>query len=190
MNVPLEITYRDVRKTDQIENEIRERSSKLEKLCPQLSSCRVALERPQQRLESGRNFQVRLDLTLPPGKEIVVKEKAGYGDIHDQLSVVVNKAFNVAEKRLKKMAEKMSGRVKRHPQQEVAATVARLFPDEAYGFIRTVDGQRDIYFHKNSVLHDEFDRLRPGIGVRFVEVMGEQGPQASTVEVVDIPKRT
>ena len=43
---------------------------------------------------------------------------------------------------------------------------------------------REIYFHRNSVLHEAFDRLRVGAEVAFVEEEGDQGPQASTVKLV------
>ena len=62
------------------------------------------------------------------------------------------------------------------------ARIARLFPDEGYGFIETADG-REVYFHKNSVVGERFERLEVGKEVRFVEEHGENGPQASTVHV-------
>ena len=36
-------------------------------------------------------------------------------------------------------------------------------------------------------LNDDFDRLEPGTGVRYVEEAGAKGPQASTVQIVDKP---
>jgi hypothetical protein len=41
-----------------------------------------------------------------------------------------------------------------------------------------------VYFHRNSLLNEEFHRLRVGAGVRFVEGIGEKGPQATTVQVL------
>jgi cold shock CspA family protein len=64
--------------------------------------------------------------------------------------------------------------------------VYKLFPEEGYGFLKTPDG-REIYFHRNSVLNNEYDRLEIGTGVRFVAEVGEKGLQASTVLVVDKP---
>ena len=49
-----------------------------------------------------------------------------------------------------------------------------------------VDG-RDVYFPEHSVLHGDFERLAVGTEVRFVEREGEQGPQASSVQVVSKP---
>ena len=44
---------------------------------------------------------------------------------------------------------------------------------------------RHRYFHRNSVLHGGFERLRIGSKVRFIEEPGEKGPQASTVTLLD-----
>jgi cold shock CspA family protein len=33
-----------------------------------------------------------------------------------------------------------------------------------------------------------FETLKVGMGVRFVEVQGEKGPQATTLQIVDIKK--
>ena len=41
-----------------------------------------------------------------------------------------------------------------------------------------------MYFHKNSVVDTAFDKLDIGTEVRFVEEMGELGPQASTVHPI------
>ena len=61
--------------------------------------------------------------------------------------------------------------------------VLRVFPYEGYGFIDMSDG-REVYFHRNSVVDGDFDRLAAGMEVRFSEEAGEQGPQASTVSLV------
>jgi cold shock CspA family protein len=47
-------------------------------------------------------------------------------------------------------------------------------------FIETADGC-EVYFHCNSVLDDAFEHLTVGSEVRFVEEMGEKGPQATSV---------
>jgi cold shock CspA family protein len=65
--------------------------------------------------------------------------------------------------------------------------VEKLFPEEGYGFIRTIGDDQQIYFHRNSVLHDDFDRLGVGTEVRFAAEQGEEGPQASSVQMVGKP---
>jgi cold shock CspA family protein len=56
----------------------------------------------------------------------------------------------------------------------------RLFAD--YGFAEAPDGQ-EVYFHKNSVADNAFDKLEVGSEVRLViaENEGVEGAQASTV---------
>ncbi|MEE9542924.1 MAG: cold shock domain-containing protein [Thermodesulfobacteriota bacterium] len=61
--------------------------------------------------------------------------------------------------------------------------ISELFTDEGYGTIESSDGM-EIYFHRNSVLNADFDKLEIGTEVRFVEEAGEKGPQASTVKVI------
>ena len=58
--------------------------------------------------------------------------------------------------------------------------VVRLDVAGEFGFIDAGDGH-EVYFHRNSVLGDEFDRLEVGNEVTFSEEAGEKGPQASTV---------
>ncbi len=62
------------------------------------------------------------------------------------------------------------------------ARVSRLFPEEGYGYLPPDGGE--IYFHKNSVLNDEFEKLVVGTEVSFVEEAGDKGPQASTVRIL------
>ena len=59
--------------------------------------------------------------------------------------------------------------------------VARLFSEAGYGFLTADDGH-EVYFHRNSVLADEFDLLETGDEVKFTEEPGEKGPQASSLE--------
>jgi cold shock CspA family protein len=67
------------------------------------------------------------------------------------------------------------------------AVIHRLFPEEGYGFLRTVDAQKDVYFHRDSVLHNHFDQLEISVGVRYAAEAGEKGLQATTVQIVDTP---
>jgi cold shock CspA family protein len=189
MRVPLGITFRGVEKSEGIESLIREKASKLDKLTDSLISCQVAVEKPQKHQRTGNPFRVRINLRVPPGNEIVVKRESSGGDLHDGLTKVIREAFDAAHRNLQDFLEKRRGEVKAHPQQEAMAFVSKVFREEGYGFILSVDG-REFYFHKNSVLNDGFDRLRIGTGVRFVETAGEEGPQASTVQIVDKPGST
>ncbi len=79
----------------------------------------------------------------------------------------------------------LRGAVKTH--EAAALGRVRLEPELDYGFLETPDN-REIYFHRNSVLGPGFDKLEIGAEVRFVEEEGEQGPQASTVIMTKMAK--
>jgi cold shock CspA family protein/ribosome-associated translation inhibitor RaiA len=186
MRLPLEISFRNIRKSEAVEALIREKADDLKKLHENIISCRVAVEAPQQHQRSGRAYRVRVTLTVPPGHELVVSRDPSGGELHDELTSVIRDAFEATRRQLQKLAEKQRGKVKIHPEPEVMGMVVRLFREQGYGFLRALDG-REMYFHRNAVLHDDFDRLEVGTGVRFDEGLGEEGPQASTVQIVDKP---
>jgi cold shock CspA family protein len=187
MEVPLEISYRGVNKSDFIDEIIRKQVTKLEKMCTYMVSCRVVIERRQKFQKVGNPFRVRIDVRVPPGHQLVATRDSTEGDLHDKLPTTIRSSFDAMRRQLQELMEKQRGGVKIHPlEQESTALVTKLFPEEDYGFLRTLDG-RELYFHRNSVLHNDFDRLEIGTGVRFVEELGEEGLQASTVQIVDKP---
>jgi cold shock CspA family protein/ribosome-associated translation inhibitor RaiA len=184
MQVPLNMTFRNVSKNTATENLIRTQAAKLERVCDHIISCRIAVEKPQEHQKSGNSFRVRIDVTVPPEHELIVTREAGEGDLHEQLPTVIRDAFSAMRRRLKKLVEKQHGDVKSHPAQEVGGFVIRLFREQGYGFVKSMDGQ-EVYFHKNSLPNGEFERLDVGTGVQWHEEQGNNGPQASTLRIID-----
>src|SRR5262249_22682507 len=140
--------------------------------------CRVAIERPQRFQRNGNVYRVRLFVTAGTRRPIVVSREPRDSDMHDDLRTIVLGAVKAARRQLQGMTEQQRGDEK--SLQEPRALVMRLFPDADHGFLKSLDG-REIYFHRNSVLHGDFERLAIGTEVRFEESEGNQGPQASSV---------
>lgn len=189
MKIPPEITYRNVEKTNAIDTLIHEKIDKLEHVCNYINSCHIAIEKTHDRPRSGSPYRVRIDITVPPGHEIVAECNPGESNQYDPLDAVIRDAFNAARQQLVKLSDRQleSHRVQNQESaQDTTALVTKLFRDKGYGFLKTLDG-REVYFHRNSVLHDNFERLEIGTGVHFSLEMGEEGPQASTVKIVDKP---
>jgi ribosomal subunit interface protein len=188
MKVPPEITYRDVDKTAAIDTLIHEKIAKLERLCDYISSCHIAIEKAHDRPKSGSPYRVRIDLTLPPSHELVADSNPAESNQYVELDTVVRDAFSKIERQLKEQTrqQRESEKTKSGSATDTTALVVRLFQADGYGFLKSLDGE-EIYFHRNSVLHDDFDRLEVGTGVRFEAEEGEQGPQATTVQIVDKP---
>jgi cold shock CspA family protein len=57
-------------------------------------------------------------------------------------------------------------------------------PEKDFGYVITKEGGL-LYFHRNSVLSGEFDKLRRGDEVTYVEDMGDTGPTASKVRILE-----
>ncbi|HHP7243160.1 MAG TPA: HPF/RaiA family ribosome-associated protein [Elainellaceae cyanobacterium] len=186
MNVPLEISYRHVDKTEALESLIREKVDKLEDVCDHISSCRIAIEKPHEHPSSGTPYRVRIDLRVPPGHELAVDKSPDQGTQYEPLETLIREAFDAARRQLIELNERQHSEVKHHEDQSMGAIVTTLFPEDNYGFIKTLDG-REVYFHRNSVLNNDFDRLEIGTGVRMFVTEGEKGPQASTVQIVNKP---
>lgn len=188
MQVPVEISFKNVPKKEGYKTLIDEEVYKLETMCEKITSCHVALEQPQAHIKSGNPFRVRVDLLVPRGHEIVVTREPGEGNMHDPLSVVIRDAFHAVRQQLQKVIDKNKRKVKVHPNKvEEVGKVVKVFEDKGFGFISSKDGD-EIYFHKNSVLHNKFAKIKIGSEVRFVEEMGDKGPQASTVQLLTSPR--
>jgi cold shock CspA family protein/ribosome-associated translation inhibitor RaiA len=179
MQLPVEISYRGVEKSEDIDTLIRDKASRLDRFCDHIIRCDVAVERPNHAQQSGNPFRVRVDVTIPPGHELVADEKQIEHEMHEPLTKIINDAFKNMERQVKDLVERQRREVKTHA--EPRALVTKLFAD--YGFI-TEGGGVDIYFHRNSVLGTEFESLKVGTEVRFDLSHGEMGPQASSVHVV------
>ena len=178
MQIPLEISTRDITLTSPIEAELRKRVDKLERHYNRITSCRIALERPTgNHHQEGGPFRVRVDVTVP-GSELVADKQA------DEIFAAVRDAFDAAERQVEAFVERRRGYVK-SPVLPPEGKVVRLFSDEGFGFLTAPDG-REVYFHRNAVLDPPgFDRLTVGSRVRFAEEQGFEGPQASTVSLVE-----
>jgi cold shock CspA family protein/ribosome-associated translation inhibitor RaiA len=161
---------------------IREKALELEQFYPRLIGIDVTVERPgrHHRQGKGAHYRIRIEASVP-GELLVVSRDPEPHQANEDPYLAVQEAFHTMRRQLQDYGRRQRGEVK--PTEGAShGWVRRLFP-EGYGFIEAADG-REIFFHRNSVLNDGFDRLEPGDEVRFAEELGEEGPQASTVEQV------
>ncbi len=179
MQIPLQITFRDMKQSDAIEKAVREKAEKLNQFA-QIMSCRVVIEMINKH-HKNTLYQISIDMTVP-GKEIVVSRDHGIDHSHEDVYVAIRDAFDAARRQLQDFHRISHQKVKAHDVPP-HGRVSELNADEGYGRIETADG-RSVYFHRNSVLNDEFSRLDVGSEVRFSEEQGDEGPQASSVQKV------
>ena len=178
MKLPLQIAFRNMSPSGALEQDIREQAGKLDSFFDRIMACRVMVEAQHRHHHQGNIYHVRIDLTVP-GDELVVSRDPGKDHAHEDVYVAVRDAFDAARRQLEDFARRHRSEVKAH-ETPAHGRISQLNPEEAYGLIVASDG-REIYFHRNSVVNADFDRLETGEPVRFTEEMGEKGPQASSV---------
>lgn len=180
MQTPLEVEFRNFESSPALEEEIRQRAEKLEQFARTIISCRVVVERPHNRRQTGDTFQAMIDISVP-GKEIAVSRDPGRADVHEDPFVAVRDAFDVAERRLQDYERVRRRDVKSHDPPR-RGQIVELHTNGGFGRIESSEG-REVYFHRNAVSGAEFEKLDIGNEVFFDEEPGEEGPQATFVKV-------
>jgi ribosome-associated translation inhibitor RaiA/cold shock CspA family protein len=187
MQIPLEIAFHNVDKSEWAEAAIREHVARLERIYDRLTVCRVRVDRRNRNATRTIPPVVRIEIGIPGRKDIVVAHEPDHllqkfqtPDLHN----AINEAFRIAERRLSEFKDQ-----RRHPTehrheaaQEFHGQIAELTPGEDFGYLLTKEGGL-LYFHRNSLLSGDFDALKRGDDVTYVETMGDTGPTASKVRV-------
>lgn len=198
VQLPVQVTIRGVPSPELVEPEIRERAARLDRYYESIMSCRVLVERVHRHHQDGSQFHVRIDLGVPGGEIVVNRDSSLHATEQDvdqtrerkqdelhpvnkHVRVAIRDAFDTARRRLQDYARRQRADTKLH-ETPLHGRVVRLLGD-GYGFIGTPD-EREIYFHRHSVIGDKFEDLHVGSEVAFAEEPGEQGPQASSVRVL------
>ena len=181
MQIPLQITFHNVQRSEAIEAKIRSRAETLQKFCDSIIGCRVAVEAPHHHHAAGSHFLVRVEVTVP-GKKLVADREPDAHHAYTDVYVAIRDAFDTMRRQLEDYGRRRRGQVKAHEAPH-HGRVIELYPEDDYGRIETPEG-RLVYFHCDSVVGGDFDALEVRAEVRFDEEMGERGPQATTVHVI------
>lgn len=184
MKLPVEVTFRNMESSDALEANIREKVEKLEQFFDGIMACRVMVESRHRNQNKGNLFHVRVDLTVP-GTELVVSKDQADNHSHEDAYVTVRDAFEAMRKQLDRHVRSNRREARVHTHIETRQPVGRVkevIPMQDFGWIYSSDG-RDIYFHRNSLVNGDFDKINIGDQVRFAEEMGHDGPQASSVHL-------
>lgn len=180
MQLPLQITFRNMDSSESMEAMLRSKANALDSHYNRIMHCSIVVEAHHRHHHKGKLYHVRIDLTVP-GRELVVNREPDEHHAHEDVYVAIRDAFDAAYRQLDAYANNAHRDVKTH-EVPTHGKISALFTDKGFGTIESSDG-REIYFHKNSVLNADFDKLEIGTEVRFAEEAGDKGPQASTVKV-------
>jgi cold shock CspA family protein/ribosome-associated translation inhibitor RaiA len=188
MQVPLEVAFHNIDSSDWAETEIRHRVADLEKIYDRLTSCRVRVDQRATNNSGSIPPVVHIELGIPGRKDVVVSHEPDHlmrkfqrPDLHN----AIHEAFRIAERCLHDLKEQRDGRTKiahHDAPNQALGQIAETDPGGEFGFLLTKEGGL-LYFHRNAMLSGNFDDLRRGHEVYYVQGMGDTGPVASKVRV-------
>jgi cold shock CspA family protein/ribosome-associated translation inhibitor RaiA len=187
MQIPLEIAFHNIDKSDWAENVIREHVRRLDGIYGRLT-CRVRVERRANNSTHSIPPVVRIEMSIPGTKDLVVAHEPDHLQRKFQqpdLHAAIAEAFRIAERRLAQFKDRRTDHtaaVNHEAVHEFTGQVSELEPERDFGFLMTKEGGL-LYFHRNSVLSGDFDALTRGQEVSYVEDLGDTGPIATKVRV-------
>jgi len=176
--IPLQITFRDLEKSEALEARIREQVDKLGQFYSGINSCRVTVAKLHKHQRQGHHFHVRIDIKTTDHELVAGREP----DLHHadtDVYVAVRDVFKAMRRQLEDLVRKQQGQVKHHAQRP-HGHIVDISADRTSGRIESSDG-RWLYFHRNSLMGEDLDKLQEGTPVYFIEDMGDEGPHASSV---------
>jgi ribosome-associated translation inhibitor RaiA/cold shock CspA family protein len=188
MQTEPQITFKNMEVSAAVEAIVRRRIAGLELVHDNIIGCRVVIEVPHRRGESGKMpLGVAVEVTVPGRPTIVAKdEQERHAAKQDQMAPV-NNAFDAIERQLEKLADIRAREVHGAVASEAqTGMVVRLFPEQGYGFVE-VDHSTQLHFTRHAVLGDGFDDLKPGMLVHVIRANeeGPMGPQANSIRLLD-----
>jgi hypothetical protein len=131
-SIPTQVTFHGLPHSAALEADVLERVAWLERFDPSITRCRVVIEMPHRRRQSGRQVRVRVELTVPGGAPIAVSDEpslhAGLKQLEEErprkesdvnrtnrdAHAAVHEAFDVARRRLEDFVRVQRGDVKTH----------------------------------------------------------------------------
>jgi cold shock CspA family protein len=181
MQTEPQITFDDIPVDESVRAATLEHIDQLERLSDRITGCHVVIGQPHRHHREGRLYSVRVDVRVPGG-EIVVNREHPLDHAHEDVHVAIRDAFAAARRRLEDHVRRLRGVEKRHVARS-QGRVSQFFPLQHHGFIETPDG-REIYFHRHAISDHDFHILDVGSPVFYSEEEGDEGPQATSVQLV------
>lgn len=123
MQVPLKIDFESLEPSAALKERIRRHAARLERFSPRLIGCHVVVREPHRHHRQGRQFEVRIHLTLPGGEIAVSHVPAGR--FHEDPALAVRDAFLQARRQLEDFVRVRRGDVKAHSRPARAARARR-----------------------------------------------------------------
>lgn len=116
MDIPLQVNFRNMDRSDAVEAAVFEKAEKLEQYFSHLTSCRVVVEAPHKHHRKGKIYHVRIELGVPGRPELVVSHEPEQNHAHEDVYIAIRDAFDKAKRQLKNYSRQKAGKTSRREQ--------------------------------------------------------------------------
>jgi putative sigma-54 modulation protein len=110
MNVPVEVNFHGIQKSDAIEQRVLDKVAKLEKLGRRMTSCRVVLEATQRNALKPKVYCIKIEIGIPRQRPVVVRHERVGSHASEELSLALREAFEAAMRKMDGLASKRGQR--------------------------------------------------------------------------------
>lgn len=173
-----QITFLNFPPSLALKQRIEKKIEKLYQFYDRIMHCDVTIEQEDKKKHQGKEYRIRIVLTIP-------KDKLTVSHCHDKnVGIAIRDAFLAARRLLLNYRTKRKGKVKLHPLTQ-RGTVVKIFSREGYGFI--LSGIQEYYFSASNLYQADFDRLTIGAEVQFFSVVAKEGWQANRITIHKLP---
>jgi len=111
MQLPLEISFRNMEPSEAVEANVREKAGKFERFAKQITRCRIIIEAPHKHKHKGHLYNVTIDVALP-GEEIVASRHPDKHHAHEDIYVAIRDAFDATQRQLENYTGKRRAKLK------------------------------------------------------------------------------
>jgi ribosome-associated translation inhibitor RaiA len=99
MDGKLQIHFHGMDASAALEAKVRERFGQLEKRCPEVTGCRVSVEKESRHHVKGNQFKIGLVLHRP-GRDVVVSRGGAKDHGHEDVYTALRDTFDAAERQI------------------------------------------------------------------------------------------
>ena len=174
-NTVIEITYKKVKQSPSVTAHLKNQIHKLARHFGHIISCHVILKQQLATKTNQGLFDTNIILHATDCK-FVAKSK-----LHPNLYSSIADAMNGLQRQLK---HRMRNRQNHHSHKEQVqnGVICKIHHDNKFGFIENTEGE-EFYFNDAHVTKKNFNNLKIGQEIAFIEKQTSKGLQASKIRI-------
>jgi ribosomal subunit interface protein len=111
MQIPVQVTFRDMPVSDAVEAACWDEAAKLERYFERITSCRIVVAESHRRHQKGNLFEVRIVLNVP-GRELVVNREPPAHHTDEDVYAAIREAFDTARRQLEEYVDRLRRHVR------------------------------------------------------------------------------